>query len=76
MLSTIYLDVTTGDRRSTAKVCLSKSDIKALYSEAFADVCPSCGGKMGNSIGGICCKCFSGESVFHTDCCLAEGEEQ
>ena len=74
MLGTIFLDITTGSKRSIASLRLNKEDIQALYDREFATVCPICRGTMGDSAGNVCCRCFKLESRNHADCCLAEVE--
>ena len=76
MLTSIFLDVTTGVGRSTIELSLNKQDILTLYNEAFAGVCLICQGELGDSAGDVCCKCLHLESRHHADCCLAEEGEQ
>lgn len=76
MPSTIYLNISTGGRRSTAELNLSRDDIRRLYDKEFKNVCPMCHGALGDSEGDVCCACFRVESRFHSDCCLAEEEDQ
>lgn len=71
MLSTIHLDVVVAKRRSTIELCLGKSDIKALYDEAFVGTCPVCQTEV-DPPGVMCCGCFSVEMEHHKDCCLEE----
>ena len=73
--STIYLDVVVGERVSKNELCLSKSDIKALYDEAFAGACPVCHAEV-DPPGVVCCECFKSETQHHADCCLAEEEKK
>ena len=72
VLTSIFLDITTGVGRSTVELSLNKQDVLTLYNEAFAGVCLICQGKLGDSAGDVCCKCLHLESRHHADCCLTE----
>ena len=74
-VGTIFLDIAVGERVSKIELCLSKSDIEALYEEAFAGACPVCHSDV-DPPGVVCCECFRKESTFHADCCLKEEEEK
>ena len=70
-VGTIFLDILVSERVSKIELCLSKSDIEALYEETFAGACPVCHAEV-DPPGVVCCECFRSESRHHADCCLAE----